>query len=427
MNKHQIETQYQAAREQYAELGVDTEAVLRQLEQLEISMHCWQGDDVTGLEQMAGGTSGGIMSTGSSPGIARDGDELRDDMAMALSLLPGRHRVNLHASYAETGSDQVDRDSYEMRHFEAWLNWARQHQLAVDFNPTLFGHRLADDNMTLTHPDESTRQFWIRHCQASRRIADGFGRALGRPSICNIWIPDGSKDIPADRGVLRRRLKDSLDAILSEALPGEHLVDAIESKLFGVGVESFTAGSHEFYMGYLAHSHALGRRNVVLTLDMGHYHPTEAVSDKISALLTFYPRLLVHVSRPVKWDSDHVVITDDALQDLMREIHRSDAFDRVSLATDFFDGSINRIAAWVIGLRATRRAALQAMLEPTERIREAEAAGHLADRLALTEEAKHLPAQAVWNEFCVREQVPAGLDYLEPIHEYERRILRERS
>ena len=422
-----IRQAYAAASEIYAAWGVDTASVLRQMKQMEISMHCWQGDDVTGLESIGGGASGGIMSTGQYPGKARTGDELRADIETAMSLLPGKQRVNLHASYAELNGEKVDRDAYATRHFQKWIDWAEARGLALDFNPTLFGHAYAADNLTLSHPDDKIRRFWIDHCIASRKIAADIGRALGKPCVNNIWIPDGMKDMTADRLLYRKLLRDSLDEILSEEYPAEYLVDAVECKLFGIGVESFTVGSHEFYMGYVGRALTNGRHNLILTLDMGHFHPTETIADKISALLLFIPKLLIHVSRGIKWDSDHVVISDDNVQDVMREIKRADGFGQVYLATDFFDGSINRIAAWVIGVRATQKALLAALLEPTALLKEAEGQGRFSDRLALMEESRSLPFAAVWNQFCLDEGVPVGSDYLTVIHDYEEKVLAARK
>lgn len=422
-----INQAYLAASEVYASYGVDTAAVLEQMKKIEISLHCWQGDDVTGLESVGGGASGGIMATGQYPGKSRTGDELRADIEKAMQLLPGRQRVNIHASYAELAGEAVDRDAYATRHFQKWIDWAADLGLALDFNATCFGHPLAADNLTLSHPNEKIRRFWIEHCKASRRIAADIGRALGKTVVNNIWVPDGMKDMPADRGLYRRLLRDSLDEILADEYPAGLLVDAVECKLFGIGVESYTVGSHEFYMGYLAHARAKGHTSLLLTLDMGHFHPTETIADKISALLLFTPQLLIHVSRCVKWDSDHVVISDENVQEVMREIKRADAFGRVYLATDFFDGSINRITAWVVGLRAAQKAVLAALLEPTALLKAAELDGNYSDRLALMEESRTLPYAAVWNQFCLNEGVPAGSDYLAEIHAYENEVLARRT
>lgn len=427
IDQETVQKSYEAAAAIYARFGVDTDAVLAQMKKIDISLHCWQGDDVTGLESAGGGVSGGIMSTGQYPGKARTGVELRADIDKAMSLLPGRQRLNLHASYAELDGEQVDRDAYETRHFTRWIDWAEQRGIALDFNPTCFGHPLAADNLTLAHPDEKIRRFWINHCIASRRIAADIGRRLGKPVVNNIWIPDGMKDMPADRLYYRRLLRDSLDEILAERFPAEELLDAVECKLFGVGVESYTVGSHEFYMGYVAHARANGCENLMLTLDMGHFHPTETIADKISSILLFNHKLLIHVSRGVKWDSDHVVISDENVFDVMREIKRAGGFGRVLIATDFFDGSINRIAAWVIGVRAAQKALLAALLEPTELLKKAEQDGLLTDRLALMEEARSLPYTAVWNRFCLDEGVPVGADWLPVVHAYEQEVLRSRA
>jgi L-rhamnose isomerase len=421
-----IRSHYASAAALYAQYGVDAAAALRQMQHLPVSLHCWQGDDVTGLEHASGGASGGIMSTGQYPGKSRTGDELRSDIDQAMSLLPGRQRINLHASYAELNGETVDRDAYETRHFSRWIEWAKARDIAIDFNPTCFGHPLAADNLTLSHPDDKIRHFWIDHCKASRKIASEIGRALGKPVINNIWIPDGMKDMTADRTLYRRLLRDALDEILAVPYPADTLIDAVECKLFGVGVESYTVGSHEFYMGYVAHARANGHKDLLLTLDMGHFHPTETIADKISSLLLFNPKLLIHVSRGIKWDSDHVVITDDNVLDVMREIKRADGFGRVYLATDFFDGSINRITAWVVGIRATQKAILAALLEPTDLLKQVEREGRLSDRLALMEEARTLPFAAVWNQYCLDEGVPVGSDYLDAIHAYETNVLSRR-
>ncbi len=426
INQEIIQQAYSAAKAIYARYGLDTDAILQQLAKIEVSMNCWQGDDVTGLENTAGGVSGGIMATGQYPGKARTGDELRADLDLAMSLIPGRQRVNLHASYAELAGETVDRDAYDVRHFAAWLDWARERDLGLDFNPTCFGHPLAADNLTLAHPDEKTRRFWINHCKASRKIAAAIGKELGKPVVNNIWVPDGMKDMPADRTYYRALLRDSLDEILAENHPDQQLLDAVECKLFGVGVESYTVGSHEFYMEYVSHAKSSGKANLMLTLDMGHFHPTETIADKISTLLLFHDKLLIHVSRAVKWDSDHVVVTDDNVQDVMREIKRADGFGRVFLATDFFDGSINRVAAWVIGIRATQKAILAALLEPTSMLKQVEKDGKYTDRLVLMEEARSLPWPAVWDKFCLDQGVPIGSDWLPVIHDYEKNVLSQR-
>ena len=390
-----IRQAFAAAAETYAAYGIDTEAVLEQMKKIPISMNCWQGDDVTGLEEQGGGASGGIMSTGNHPGKARNGEELAD--IDSDEVVARKQRLNLHASYAERFSENVDRNRYETRHFRRWIDWAKARGIALDFNPTCFGHPMAADNLTLAHPDERIRRFWIDHCKASRRIAADIAGELGQTVVNNIWVPDGMKDMPADRTLYRRLLRDSLDEIFAVRYPAELVVDAVECKLFGIGLESFTVGSHEFYMGYLAHARADGNDSLMLTLDMGHFHPTETIADKISSLLLFNSHLLIHVSRAVKWDSDHVVISDENLQDVMREIKRAAAFDRVYLATDFFDGSINRIAAWVIGVRATQKAILAALLEPpNEFVRPNSRTFRQSS--GSDGQARTLPYAAVWNQ-----------------------------
>lgn len=426
MNRDTINKAYEAAVEVYAQHGVNVEAAMKKLSENEISFHCWQGDDVTGLEALGGGASGGIMSTGSYPGKPRSGDELRADIDKAMSLIPGKQRINLHASYAELDGENVDRDKYETRHFRKWIDWAKERDLAIDFNATCFGHPMAVDNLTLSNPDDKIRRFWIDHCKAVRKIGADMGKELGKTVVNNIWVPDGIKDIPADRTYYRQLLRDSLDEILAVKYPAEYIVDAVESKYFGIGVESFTVGSHEFYMGYAAHARANGNENVMVTLDMGHFHNQEAIADKISSMLLFSNKMLIHVSRPVNWDSDHVVISNEDLFDVMREIKRADAFGRVFLATDFFDGSINRINAWVTGIRASQKSVLAALLEPTDKLQEAERAGDFSNRLALMEEARSLPYAAVWNKYCLDNGVPAGADYIEDIKKYEQEVLSAR-
>ncbi len=426
MDSKNVQQAFEAAVATYASYGVDVHAALEQMKNIDVSVHCWQGDDVAGLEAVGGGTSGGILSTGSFGGKPRNGEELRADIDKAMSLLPGKKRLNLHACYAELNGEKVDRDQYETRHFQKWIDWAKTNDIALDFNATCFGHPMAADNLTLSNPNEKVRRFWIDHCKAVRKIAADMGQILGKTVVNNIWVPDGMKDLTADRTLYRSLLRDSLDEILAVKYPTELVVDAVESKVFGIGVESFTVGSHEFYMGYAAHQQLKGNKDLMQTLDMGHFHPTETVADKISSVLLFNPKILVHVSRPVRWDSDHVVISDESLQELMREIKRANAFDRVYLATDFFDGSINRIAAWAVGLRATQKAILGALLEPTALLKQAELAGDFATRLALMEEFRTLPAMAVYNKFCLDQGVPAGSDYLAEIYDYSKNVLANR-
>lgn len=415
-----IEASYRLAQERYAAVGVDTEAAIATLTGLAISIHCWQGDDVGGFEG-ARALSGGIQATGNYPGKARTPDELRGDAAFALGLIPGRHRFNLHASYAETGGRTVARDALGPEHFQGWIDWARDQGLGLDFNPTFFSHPLADDGFTLASRDEGKRRFWIDHGRACRRIASAFGKALGTPSVHNIWVPDGSKDTPIDRKGPRERLRDSLDAILDAPFDRSHLLDAVEGKLFGLGLESYTVGSHEFYLGYAV------RQGILLCLDAGHYHPTESLADKISAVLTHLNEILLHVSRGVRWDSDHVVILDDALKAIAEEAVRGDYLGRIHLGLDFFDASINRVAAWVIGARALQMALLGALLGPIDKLRAFEQTGDYTARLAWLEEAKLLPVGTVWAMFCERNQVPAGIAWLDDVRRYEREVLAARS
>ncbi|TVR34001.1 MAG: L-rhamnose isomerase [Spirochaetaceae bacterium] len=411
---------YKLAQERYSSMGVDTEAALNKAAEIPISLHCWQGDDVTGFEG-ASQLTGGILATGNYPGRARNADELRADAERALELIPGKKRFNLHAMYLEHGGKPVDRDQIQPQHFAGWVEWARSHNVALDFNPTFFSHAKSADGFTLAHRDAGIRDFWIEHGLRCREISAYMGRELGSPCMDNFWIPDGWKDLPADRLVHRQLLVDSLDRILAPQYDPGHTLDAVESKLFGIGSETYVVGSHEFYLAY-----ALAR-NVVLTLDAGHYHPTESVAEKISALLPFLPRLMLHVSRPVRWDSDHVVLFDDETRAIMREIARADAWQRVSVGLDFFDASINRVAAWVIGTRAAFKAMLFALLEPRRLVIAAEQEGRLADRLGLLEEAKSLPFGAVWDEFCVRSGTPAGAEWMAEVAEYERSVLQNRQ
>jgi L-rhamnose isomerase len=413
---------YEIAREIYAAAGVDTELALAALAAQPVSVHCWQGDDVGGFESAATGSpGGGLAVTGSYPGRARTPEELRRDLTKVFSLVPGRHRLNLHAFYLENGGQTVDRDAVETRHFQGWIDWAKSLGIGMDFNPTFFAHPKAADGFTLAHRDAGVRAFWIEHGRRCRRIGADIGRALGSPCVTNVWIPDGYKDLPVDRTGPRRRLLESLDEIFAEPLPASAEIDAVEAKLFGIGSESYTAGSHEFYLAY-----AVARQKAVC-LDAGHFHPTETLADKVSSVLLFVPRLLLHVSRGVRWDSDHVVILDDPTRAVMEELVRGGFLDRTSIGLDYFDASINRIAAWVIGIRATQKALLQALLEPAGRLRSAEEAGDFTSRLALLEEAKALPWGAVWHEFCRRADVPGGSDWLAEVRAYEAEVTAARG
>lgn len=415
-----IEQAYLLARDQYSALGVSTDQAIEKLSQVPLSLHCWQGDDVSGFEDPGRGLSGGIMTTGDYPGRARTPSELRQDLNQAYSLIPGSHRLNLHAIYLET-SKQVPRNEIEPKHFTAWVDWAKANHHGIDFNPTCFSHPLADDGFTLSHPDPGIRRFWIEHCIACRQIGAYFGRHLGSPAVTNIWIPDGYKDTPIDRLGPRQRLRASLDEILAETIDPRYNLDAVESKLFGIGSESYVVGSHEFYLGYAATNQTL------LTLDSGHFHPTETIADKISAVLLYVPALLLHVSRGVRWDSDHVVTLSGELQAIMEEIVRGGFLERVHLGLDFFDASINRVAAWTIGARSTLRALLSALLEPTHQLRTFEAAGDYTARLTLLEEAKGLPSGAVWDYYCLQQDVPLGMAFLDEIRAYEKQVLSQRG
>lgn len=413
---------YTLAKESYAALGVDTEAVLQRLQSTPISLHCWQGDDVGGSEKPeAGLTGGGIQATGNYPGKARNLAELRQDIDKALSLIPGKHRLNLHACYADLDGKKVERNAYTTAQFQSWIDWSKERGLGLDFNPSYFSHPLASDGFTLSHKDAGVRQFWIEHGIACRKIAADMGKQLGKTCVTNFWIPDGYKDVPVDRKAPRQRLEASLDAIFAEPIDPAHNLDAVESKLFGIGSESYVVGSHEFYLGYAVKNQKL------VCLDAGHFHPTENLSDKISSVLQFVPEVLLHVSRGVRWDSDHVVIVDDATKGIMEELVRGDFLARTHIGLDFFDASINRIAAWVIGSRNALKALLIALLEPTAKLRQAENADDYTSRLALLEEAKTLPFGAVWDEYCTRQNVPVGVAWLDEVKSYERSVLAGRA
>ena len=420
LTDRQIHPAYDLAKERYASLGVDTDKALDMLAQIPISLHCWQGDDVTGFENTSEGLSGGIAATGNYPGKARNADELRRDLDQAYSLIPGAHRLNLHSMYAETGGKKVDRDQLRPEHFSAWVDWAKANKHGLDFNPSYFSHPKAADNFTLASYDAGIRKFWIEHGIVCRKIGEYFGRELGTPCVTNIWIPDGLKDTPADRKTPRQLLKESLDAILAEPIDRKYNLDAVEGKLFGIGSESYVVGSHEFYLAYAV------ANKVLLTLDTGHYHPTEVVSDKLSAVLTFVDEVLLHVSRGVRWDSDHVVTLSDELQAIAQELVRGDYLKRVHIGLDYFDASINRIAAWVIGSRNMLRALLLALVEPIDQLRQLETSGDYAGRLALLEELKGMPFGAVWDYFYLRQGVPVGVAFTDDIREYERRELSRR-
>ncbi|MFD2612493.1 L-rhamnose isomerase [Paenibacillus gansuensis] len=411
---------YELAKQLYAKHGIDVDQALRQLEKIKISVHCWQGDDVKGFLFRDQELTGGISVTGNYPGAARTPQELRMDLEEAFRLIPGKHKVNLHAIYADT-QEKPDLDELEPRHFEPWVAWAREQGLGLDFNPTCFSHEKSKDGFTLSHPDPDIRKFWIEHCKASRRISAYFGEQLGQTCVTNVWVPDGYKDVPVDRMSPRIRLKESLDEVFAEPLNPAHHLDAVESKLFGIGSEAYVVGSHEFYMGYGL------QNNKLICLDAGHFHPTETISNKLSSLALFAEGLLLHVSRPMRWDSDHVVVMDDELLDIGRELVRGGLLEKTHIGLDFFDASINRVAAWVIGTRNTLKALLRAFLEPVDELKKAELDGDYTARLALTEEFKAYPFGAVWDYYCASQGVPVRETWLEQVRTYEREVLSKRE
>jgi L-rhamnose isomerase len=411
---------YAIAQERYAAMGVDTESAMAKLANIPISLHCWQGDDVGGFENSDEGLSGGIAVTGNYPGRARTPDELRADLDKALSLIPGKHRLNLHAFYGEFGGKKVERDEIAPEHFANWISWAKANGMGMDFNPTCFAHPKASDGFTLSHSDKGIRDFWVEHCERSRDISAVMGKELGSPCVMNVWIPDGYKDTPVDRVAPRQRLAESLDRVFAKTQNPAHMLDAVECKLFGIGSESYVVGSHEFYMGYAVKNQKL------LCLDAGHFHPTETIADKLGSALMFVPEILLHVSRGVRWDSDHVVTLDDSLQAISSALVRDDLLARTHIGLDFFDASINRIAAWTIGTRNTLKSLLIALLEPAA-LKEAEANGDLTTRLALMEELKGMPWGAVWDQYCEKQNVPVGTAWLDETKHYESTVLSKRA
>jgi L-rhamnose isomerase len=421
MDPASVEKSYAAALERYAERGIDTEKALARLQSISLSVHCWQGDDVGGFEHQTGGLAGsGLQVTWAYPGRARTVEELRADLEQAFALIPGRHRVNLHAMYGEFGDKPVDRNAIEPGHFRGWSEWARHHDLKIDFNATCFAHPKAASGATLSSRENGTRKFWVDHVKCCRRIAASIGREQQSTCLHNLWIPDGSKDVPSDRWGARAALIKSLDEIYEIEYSPQQMKDSLESKLFGIGSESFVVGSHEFYMGYaLTHGK-------IICLDLGHFHPTESVADKISAILPFSGEILLHISRGVRGASDHIVLLNDELRELAAEIIRSQALDRIHLALDYFDASVNRLGAWVLGARSTLKALLLALLEPQDRLRELDPASKTLPRLALLEELKTLPFGPVWDAWCLRNEVPAGEDWLRDVEAYERRVLSRR-
>ena len=417
MKTELIQKAYEIAKERYAAIGIDTDAALEKLQKISLSLHCWQADDVVGFEPKAGALSGGIQATGNYPGRARNIDELRQDVLKAASLIPGKHRLNLHEIYGDFGDKFVDRNEVEPCHFQSWIDWAKANDMKLDFNSTSFSHPKSGD-LSLSNPDPEIRNFWIEHTKRCRAVAEAMGVAQEDPCIMNVWVHDGSKDLTVNRMYYRELLKDSLDQIF--ATEYKHMKDCIESKVFGIGLESYTVGSNDFYIGYGA------QNNKIVTLDTGHFHPTESVADKLSSLLLYVPEVMLHVSRPVRWDSDHVTIMNDETLDLMHEIVRCDALDRVHIGLDYFDASINRIGAYVIGTRAAQKCLLQALLEPLAQLREYEANGQGFERLALLEEAKNLPWNAVWDMYCLRNNVPVGEAFIADVQQYEKEVTSKR-
>jgi L-rhamnose isomerase len=411
---------YRLARERYAALGVDTDQALSELSQIALSLHCWQGDDVGGFERAGIEIGGGLAITGNYPGKARTADELRQDLEQVYQMIPGKHRLALHAIYGEFAGKKVERDQVRPEHFSNWVSWAKEQKLGLDFNPTLFAHPKADSGMTLSSYDPAIRRFWIDHCIACRQIGAYMGKSLGTTCVTNIWIPDGYKDTPVDRKTPRQYLKDALDEILADPISPEWNLDAVEGKLFGIGAESYTTGSHEFYLGYAA------TKGILLCLDSGHFHPTESIADKLSAVLFFVPEVLLHVSRGVRWDSDHVVTFTDELQAVTQEIIRGSYQERVHIGLDYFDASINRIAAWTIGARNVLKALLLALLEPQTMLREMELSLDFSGRLALLEEAKSMPFGPVWDYYCQKMDVPVGPGIIDEIKSYEVKTLSRR-
>nr|WP_321373951.1 L-rhamnose isomerase [uncultured Bacteroides sp.] len=410
MKDELIKKAYDIAVERYAAVGVDVNKALEDLQKISLSLHCWQADDVVGFENPDGQLSGGIQTTGNHPGKARNIDEVRADILKAASYIPGTHRLNLHAIYGDFGGEFVDRDQIEPKHFESWMKWAKENNMKLDFNSSSFSHPKSG-SLTLANPDKEIRDFWIEHTKRSRAIAEAMGKYQGSPCVMNLWIHDGSKDQTVNRLKYRELLKESLDEIFETKY--DNMKDCIEAKLFGIGAESYTVGSYDFYLGYGA------KNNMIVTLDTGHFHLTESVADKISSLLLYTPEIMLHVSRPIRWDSDHVTIMNDDTLDLAKEIVRCNALDRVNIGLDYFDASINRIGAYVIGSRATQKCFIQALLEPIAKLREYEANGQLFERLALLEEAKSLPWNAVWDMFCLQNNVPVGEEFIAEIQKYE--------
>jgi L-rhamnose isomerase len=420
MKEEQIKRAFEEAKEQYASLGVDAAQAIEQLDKLSISIHCWQADDVSGFENPEGELTGGIQATGNYPGKARTIDELKKDLEKVISLVPGKHRISLHATYGDFGGEFVDRDKIEPKHFQSWIDWAKEKGVKLDFNSTFFSHDKTNSGYTLSDFDPEIRRFWKEHLRRCRRIAAEIGRQQGDPCIHNIWIPDGEKDKTVSRYEHRKLLQESLDEVMAEKISTEYLKDCVECKLFGIGSESYVVGSHEFYMGYAV------KNNMLLTLDAGHFHPTEIISDKLSSMLLFVPEITLHVSRPERWDSDHVVILTDELLAIAQEIVRSGQKDRVHMGLDYFDASINRIGAYVVGIRSAQKAMLQALLEPTDKLRDFEKQDRNFERMAYLEELKAMPWNALYNYYCQQQGAPVGDAYIKEIQEYEEQITSKR-
>jgi len=418
----EINAQYDLAKNAYARLGVNVDEAIEKIASIPVSVHCWQGDDVRGLENPDEALSGGIMATGNYPGVARNGDEIRADMLKAFNLIPGKKRANIHAFYCETDVP-VERDELKPEHFAKWMKWSKENNIALDFNPTFFSHPKAADGFTLSNADEEIRAYWIRHAIACRKIAEAFAENQNGPCVVNFWIPDGAKDVPADRWSPPARLKDSYDKIFDKAngVDTSKCIDAVECKLFGIGSEEYVVGSHEFYLAYSATT------DVIPCFDMGHFHPTETIHDKISSILQFKNKLLMHVSRPIRWDSDHIVIFNDDLKNVFLELKRGDAFNKVYIALDFFDASVNRIGAWTIGTRAAMKGILYALLDPSEKLKQLEANGDGAAKLAFMEEMKTMPFGAIWDYYCSKENIPVGTDWIDEMRSYEIDVLSKRA
>ncbi|MCE5256731.1 MAG: L-rhamnose isomerase [Spirochaetaceae bacterium] len=421
-----IDRNFENAKEIYAAYGVDVEKVMGKFDSIPLSIPCWQGDDIGGFERQGGGASGGILVTGNYPGKPRTIAEFRQDLEKAMSYIPGALKLNLHSTYGEKYEPGVDRDEYAPRHFEGWVKWAKAHKVGLDFNCTTFGHPMASGDLTISSPDDKVRKFWVRHMIAARKIAKYMGEQMGQVCVYNTWVQDGFKDMPADRMLYRRLMKESFDEIFAEKISTDLVYDALEPKLFAIGVESYTVGSLDFYLGYHGYARAAGIGNTIMNLDMGHYHPTESIADKISSVMLFSDKFMAHFTRGVRWDSDHVVINDDQTNDTMREIVRAGVLDDAFIGTDYFDATINRVAAWTIGSRATKRALLAAMLEPTELLRQAERGGDKTGRLALMDEFRSLPSNAVWEKYCGDKGVPVGSSWLTDLRDYEKNVMFKR-